>query len=271
MSAVGVQHGIHVHVNNRFRASTEAAYNFRIPPMAFGISGVSSYLLQLKQVITQNFIPNVQQGVSDTFQVKYNGTTSSFTLAEGNYAIDDLVSAINTGLATLNAALQLTYDYSFQRLTIAVPAGTTFSWVSTSTNSTLQSFTLRQGTDRFLNMIGFIQQKNFVYTGAVNVTASQPVNLVPTSFLNIQVNQNMQVTNSDTANPQTIASVPLDVNYGDVIIYEPQQPRTFMINAQVMESMQITVTDEYGIQIKVPETTGLFLSWTLLTNSITYE
>ena len=270
MSASGVPHGIHVHVNNRFRAATEDAYNFRIPPMAFGVSGVGSYLLQLKQVITQHFIPNVQEGISDTFTVKYNGATTSFTIASGNYVIDDLVSAINTGLATLNAALQLTYDYNFQRLVLAVPAGVTFSWISSSA-STIQDHTLGSGTDRFLNMIGFLPQKNVVYTGLVSVTGANAVNLVPTAFLNICVNQNMQVVNSDLQNPQTIASIPVEAAYGGLIIYEPQQPRTFMINSQVMESMAISVTDEYGNQIKVPPSTGLFLSWTLLTNSVTYE
>jgi hypothetical protein len=272
MSVVALPpHGIHVHLNNRWRSPNESAFQFRVPPLAFGINGVGSYLLQLKQVTTKNFIPNVQPNISDRYRVNVNGNESIFILAEGDYNIDALVDAMNASLATLNPGLQLSYDYDMKKLTINIPNGVTFSWSSPIQNTNPDAFYYPNPYDRFLAMIGFIKQKNIQYTGPTAITASYPVDLIASSEMNIHVQQNLNVVNTNNMNPQILACVPIEVPYGSVIAYEPIQPRTFTLNPQIIEYLEIGVCDEYGNRVNVPDSVGLQISFTLIPNSTSYE
>lgn len=264
-------HGTHVHLNNRWRNKSDSAYQFRLPPLAFGITGIGSYLLQVKSIITQNFVPNVQRDVSDQFAVTVNGTTTIIVLEEADYPIDDLVDALNTALAPIDPALQFTYDYLLKKLSLTIPAGLTFSFAMFNQQSQQDTYYYTNPYDRFIAMLGFSWERGKQYTGPYTLQASEPVNLIATSMLNIYVLQNLNVVNTMNTNPQTLATVPVQEPYGSVIGYEPVQPRTFVMNPQVIEYLEVAVCDEYGRSVKVPSNVGLHISFTLIPNSSTYE
>lgn len=263
-------HGTHVHINNRYRDPNDSCCCFRVPPLAFGLTlGVASYLMAIKQVSTQNFVRNVQTNISDRVMVNVNGTDTLIILESGHYNIDVLVSALNDALFPLNATLQLAYDYDLKKLTLNVPNGVTFRWQSYSTNDRFDY--QNNPIDRTLAMLGFDRQKNITYVGPTTVTASWEVNLIPTQNLHVCFQQNMGVVNSDGDNRQIIASIPCTGEFGSIIAYEPIQPMTFQLNPLVLETLDISVFDDYGNRVEIPDSIGLHINFTLITNSHTYE
>jgi hypothetical protein len=81
----------------------------------------------------------------------------------------------------------------------------------------------------------------------------------------------MNVISCAIANPQTLAEVPLEVDYGQVVFYEPIQERVFQMNPQELQNINISVTDEYGNQVSVPNNTPLRISMTLIATSKTFD
>ncbi len=257
-------HGDHVHVSNRFRNPNEPAFQFRVPSMSLGMSGVGSYLMQIKSVVMDHMMPNIQTGKNDVLSVTVNGVTTLIVLPSYEYNIDSLVTALNTALGGLAAGLLLTYDYDFKFLTLTVPAATTFRFNSPMVQGVdNERATLDSKYDRLLNMMGFYQKRNINYTGIVDVIG-ELVSLKGTTCYKICVNQSMGVVTGDPFNPQILCDVPVTVPYGETIGYEPIQPRTFTLNPNVMEYLAIDVRDDYGDRVKVPDKAFMELSFSMI-------
>jgi hypothetical protein len=264
-------HGIHVIVNNQYRSETESAYSFRFPPSVSFPANVGSYLMQLKKVTTHHFVPNIRRGLNDILSVEVDGVVTDLVIGEDNYNIDSLVTLINTFLASLKVGLAFVYDYDFYKLTLSVPAATTFKFVSPQRLLNTQFRADYQSPyDFLLAMLGYEDVANVLYAGATFIEASRAVNLIPASALYIYVNQDLQVISSDPANPQVIATVALDVPYGSIITYEPQQPRTYQVTPQNILNMLFQVIDNYGNPINVPKNVGLQMEFTLLPQTRIY-
>jgi hypothetical protein len=257
-------HGIHFHINNRFRQNNEGAWAFTVPARSIPIDS-GFYLMQIKQVVTENFIRTIQPGLNDVFAVLVNGTSYETLLPSRYYTVDTLVAALNTFLATINPALQLTYDYDFRLLSINIPVATSFAFVSPQLNISYQyrnDYPSRY--DRLLSMLGFLGQSNTVYTGATVISATNEINLKYTSSIRLVTNQHCNVVGTDDENQQVLISIPITVPFGETIAYEPAQPRTFAFNSNVFDSFRISVVDDYNNRLDVPEFVGLNISMTLL-------
>ncbi len=257
-------HGIHFHINNRFRQQNESAWNFSVPPSCLPIES-GFYLMQIKQVITENYIRNIQTGINDIFAVRVNGLFYETVLPSRYYTIDTLVTALNAFLATINVDLKLLYDYEFRYLSVSIPAATRFSFVSPQLNISYQFRNDYPGRyDRLLSMLGVLPQANTEYSGAVVVSATNEVNLKYTTSIRLITNQHCNVIGTDNENQQVLISIPVDVPFGELIAYEPIQPRTFAFNSNVFDSFRITVIDDFNNRLDAPEFVGLNISLTLL-------
>jgi len=267
-------HGIHVHVNNYSRQSSEAPFRFRMPPFLNPVPGIGTYLAQTKQFVSINLFPNIVQGVTDTYQVNVNGSSTIFVLSSNrNYNIIDLVAAINAGLATINVSLQLSYNSDSMQLTLAIPSGVSFQWVSPSSSTTITgaSAQITSKYDRLLSMLGFYTQKNTLFTGPLSLTANAPVNLLPTTTIKVVVNQDLQCSGTGNGNCQVLFQIPLDVAFGEVISYEPVQPRTFIINPISLEYLEVNVVDDYDMPLTVPDNIPMNFVFTMIPNTRVYD
>lgn len=263
-------HGLHIHVNNEFRHENEEAFNFRAPPMVSNTDS-GSYLLQLKQVITQNMFYNIEQGLSNILMFSIDSTETSAYIDPGNYTIETLVDAINAAFAATGENVLLEYDYDERKCKLNIGANIAFQWISPNVSKT-------QGTrysqyDRLISMLGFWENRNIAYSSPAGLvlTAYNPVNLVNRRCMNICLDRNLDVTGSNYTNPQILCTIPIVVPFGEPIFYEPIQPRTFLMSAHDMDSLQITVIDEYGVMIKSPEHTTLQISWTMIPQGRSYD
>jgi len=265
--------GTYVDINNRFRNINESAYNFRCPPLTQQFPGVGSFTVQVKRVITQNFIPTIQRGKTDSISITVGGTVHTIVLQEGNYSIDTLMAALNTAFQVYDAGLVFTYDYDFQKLTLAVPAAQTFSFNSPTVNGvTYDRPNLMSPYDRLLQMLGFFYVRNQVYTGVTSIVADRSVNLIPTNSMYIFINENLNVVSTMLNNPQNIATVPIGLfKFGETVNYETPDPRTFTMTPQMLTGMTISVVDDYGTPVNVPDSTLLDIGFLFITTSKSYD
>ena len=257
-------HGIHLHINNRFRNNNEDAWNFTVPNTSIQLDS-GFYLMQIKQVVTENFINTIQPGLNDVFAVVVNGQAYELLLPASYYDIESMVQGLNTFLATINVNLMLIYDYNTRKLSVSIPAATTFSFYSPLLKISYQYRNdYPSKYDRLLSMLGFIEQMNLTFSGASVLIANNPVNLKYTTSIRIVTNQHINVVGTDSENQQVLVTIPIVVGYGEVIDYEPVQPRTFAMSSYALDSFRISVIDDYNNKISVPEYTGLSISLTLL-------
>ena len=257
-------HGIHFHINNRFRQNNENAWSFALPSTAIPIDS-GFYLMQVKQVITENFIRNIQRGLNDVFAVQVNGVTYELLIPSRNYNIDTLMAALNAFLSTINSNLQFSFDYDLKVLSIDIPSGVTFSFLSPSLNISYQYRNdYPSKYDRLLSMLGFLSQQNTQFVGPTIIEAVNEVNLKYTTSIRLVTNQHCNVVGTDNENQQVIISIPVDVPFGEIIAYEPVQPRTFAFSSNVFDSFRLSVIDDFNNRLDVPEYVGLNISLTLL-------
>lgn len=254
-------HGTHVYINNRFRdPSSPGAYSFRVPQFSNINPNVRSYLAVVKSVVTKNNINTITAGQNDAIQYKINGLLYEVILGQGVYTIDSLLAALNVAIQAVNPGFVWSYDTIARRVSLVVPAATTFSFVrpvlgSASYISDRQDWSSKH--DRFLNMIGMIKNATSTYTGATTIVAQDPADISGTNWMDVNFDFNLNVMHSNPNNPQTFTSVPVDVPFGQTIVFEPPTPRTFVISPAILEYVYIFVTDEWGKPVVVPDNTPL--------------
>lgn len=267
--------GTYVDINNRFRSINESAYHFRCPPLTQLLSGTGSFTVQVKRVVTQNFIPTIQKGKTDTMSVTMGGTVHIIVLQEGHYTIDTLITALNAAFTSAygGAGFLFTYDYTLQILTLTVPA-TTFSFNSPALFGVdYDQPNLMSPYDRLLQMLGFFYVKNQPFTGPTTIVGDRSVNLIPTNSLYISMeNENLNVISTMANNPQNIATVPIgSYDYGETVSYETPDPRTFTMTPQMLMNMAVSVLDDYGTQVNVPDSTLLDIGFLFIPTSKSYD
>jgi hypothetical protein len=112
--------------------------------------------------------------------------------------------------------------------------------------------------------MGFLPQVGIAYTGAIAVNAVFPMNLKPTKVVDLNVSFNLNVLHSDPKNWQTMAQIPITASFGDTQVYIPSQPPTFPVHAFDLQNMEITLTDEFGAFIEIPDNCSLLIHLVLL-------
>lgn len=252
-------HGIHVYINNRFREYNAPSTRFRVPTFN-GTGRDGSFLVQVRKVIIDNYVPNItDQCNTVTFSI--NGVLYTIVLQTGNYSVDRLVAAFNTEFtARFGTSLVMVFDSATYSLVMNVPAGCVFIWVKTMVSglTTQARWDLQVPQDRLLSMMGFLPQAGISYTNTTLV-ATYPLNLKPTKAIDINVSFNLKVLHSDPKNWQTMVQVPILVNYGETQVYMPNAPPTFPVEAFNLENMLITMTDEFGQLLSLPDNASMLM------------
>jgi len=251
-------HGVHVYINNRFRdPPSQPPFKFRCPQFAQPNNDQGYYLAAVKKVVTENLIYTVTQGQNDILCWNNDGTEFIYEVPEGNYTIDSLLTLLNTVLVPYN--VNMVYDGDTRKIAATKTGVNVFFLEDPSSIRTFARSNLVQRCTRFLNNLGFYNEALAAQFFTGTVIATDPVNLNRTGVLFVNVYNNINVMHSDPQNPQTIISVPVDVGYGEKIVYAPATPPTFVMQPNALESLSIYVTDEWGQEVQVPDNTGLMI------------
>lgn len=251
-------HGTHVYINNRFRDPlSQPAYKFRCPQFAQPNNDQGSYLCVVKQVMTENFIYTVCENQNDILCWVNDGQEYIYTVPQENYTVDSLITLLNTVLSPYNVVLS--YDSDLRKISVTKTGVNVFKLISPDQIQETQAVSFTKRGNRFLRMLGLYEEASQGNVLSGVFTANNPVHLNRTSALFINIYNQINVMHSDIRNPQSIVAVPLDVGYGEKVIYTPATPPTFQIQPNALESLGIYVTDEWGEEVQVPDNTGLLI------------
>lgn len=146
-----------------------------------------------KVIVKQATIPYTFQQVNNNFNkfsyVLTRGATTypqrTFTIPNGNYNINSLMSAVKTAWAkdvyTMIPSYTPNFTFTYDRDNMFV----TFGFVADGTNTT---FTIKPLKDQVSTMLGVVTDTSFSNAGAIVLTASstQPVNVSPITSIYIR-------------------------------------------------------------------------------------
>jgi hypothetical protein len=243
--------GLHAHISNRFlpTGSVQDMLNFRVPSFASIPNDTKTLRGFVHNVVFRNFIPTIRAGINDHFNFTVNNTIYDATFSPGVYSIITLAESLETELQSADPGFTVTYDDDQKLLNIVVPFGVTFTInYETKINNYFNIQQVDAGY-RFLEMCGLLRNTNIPY-GAGTVVGAEPYNLITADFMKINLdNLNLNVMNTNPRNPQTIATLFLDTDYGQFITYETMFPNAFEMSPHDIENLYISCTDQYGDRI----------------------
>jgi len=254
--------------------NARARPQFQSNPLAFNISMSNNsqamregagYRVVLRNIQFQNNIPNINS-YNNSFAFYFNGTLYTSVLAVENYTITTLLSSMNTVLNGVNAGLGVTYDTNAKLMTLNIPANSTFRWYRGVVSSSIPDNRLYKTApyDRFLALIGFIDLARTgittTTTSASSITGTSLVNLFGTTFVDFTVNCQLNCIHMQPFSNQILARVPVLVDYGQVVRYEPAFPISFNLEFSSISTLQLSCYDEWGNMITdVPFDTSMEL------------
>ena len=257
--------GTFIYINNRDRINVEeSAFDFSVPNLEFGSTDIRTMQCVVKQVIVRNFIPNVQTGISDSLIVTINTVDYELVIAEGYYDALTLATTLDTFLKAINAGFACGYDSSQYKMLITVPAGQTIVIKRPQVYPNYfdqEKLSMPSKYDRFLEMVGLYPNAKAAtsYTNTSFVGGS-PVNLGGTGFIDVNIRAGIDVMHSSGRSFDTIVRIPMDVQYGMDKHYEPGESACFAMDMNYLRNLRITLTDEWGNKMSVPQTTMFSLS-----------
>ena len=245
-------------VNGRSRPffqSNPFAFNIYMSNGNIALKEGQAYRVVLRNIQFQNLIPNINS-YNNSFSFIFNGTTYTFILAISNYTVTSFLTAINTALAGVNAGLQIAYDTNAKLITLFIPASSTFQWnrgtVTTSIVDNRQY--LQAPYDRFLALIGFIDNARAgtinTTTTASSIVGTSPLNLYGTSWIDVTLNTQLNCVHMQPLGRQILVRIPVLVDYGQIIRFDPTYAISFTMDYSALGSMQMTCYDEWGSMIK---------------------
>lgn len=256
--------GTFVFINNRDRINiNESAFDFSVPNLDFSSNDIRTYNCVVKQAIVRNLIPNVQLGKSDAFAVEINGVAvNELQVLPGNYNALVLASTLQTYLRTFDVGFSVGYDTDLLKLYITVPAGKTLKIKRPQVFTNYweqQKLTYPSKYDRFLELCGLVDNADILYQPGV-FYGINPVLLGGTAFVDINIRAGLDVMHTCGMNMDTIVRVPMDVPYGEEKHYEPGLSACFGLDMNYLRNLRITVVDEWGQMMDVPDNTLVSLS-----------
>lgn len=257
--------GTFIFINNRDRQNIdEPAFDFTVPNLDFNSNDVRTYNCVVKQVIVRNMIPNVQSGVSDSFAVEVLGVQAELLILPGQYNILTLADTVQTFLTTnFGGGWTVVYDSDLFKILITVPVGQTLKILRPQVFNNYweqNKLTYPSKYDRFLEILGLVDNANIVYTSGAHYGAN-PVQVNGTAYVDVNIRAGLDVMHSCGMQMDTIVRVPMDVPFGEEKHYEPGLSACFGIDANYLRNLRITLVDEWGNKMPdVPDNTLVSVS-----------
>lgn len=265
--------GYPLYISNKYRnAALEKPFDFYAPDVS-SLAGLGrTYQLCLQSCTFTNNFNTVSRDRNDLFLFTVDGTRYSVVIEDGYYDIYTFMDVINAALGTAIppvAGLEVSYDDVERKLIWNVPAGCTFMLlresVSNRTGIPVESYLYPARDDRFLELCGSLQEANVGYVGPTTIVGSSPVNLYGTRLLHINLATELGVLTPSYTRAQTIASVPVTVNRGEVEYWQASHLIGHPINGEQLQNLRIFAHDEWEhIVDDVPPNTLFHLTFLLV-------
>lgn len=242
--------GYPLYISNKYRnTSNDLPFDF-IAPDVSGILGLGrQYTITLLSTTFTNNFNVVVEDKNDQFIFMVNNVKFTNTIEAGYYDIYTFLDEINAALTNAFVGLVATYDDVDRSIVWTVPAECTFmlvrEYISSRGGINVDSYLYPARDDRFLELCGALQQGNVAYAGPTTFESGSPVNLYGTRLIHINLGTELGVLTPTFTRTQTIASVPVTVERGQVEYWQSSHLIGHKINGEQLQNLRIYATDEW--------------------------
>lgn len=252
------------------------SYDFLLSDVTANFSTGSSFIGKVVHVQVENFATTIIQGQNDTFTYKISNPNVNpvqtfiitVTFTPGVYPI--------SGTNSILARIQEVQDTS-------VVGANRIQWNFNTTTKRVELVNQSQGVNWFiqidktidprfpyqdsnsqLRMIDMLGLDNFVTPlrstpgphNFVNV-ASGIVDISASAYMDIAFNLSSSTLSTANLNRMIVSRVPIDVPYGEVVSFQENHPLEFLINTQQMNSLRVTLYNQWNQFYVLPDNANL--------------
>jgi hypothetical protein len=257
------QFGQEFYINSRECSGTPSQFQvtrqlFRRPDTLYNVC--------LTQVVIPNLIPTIRSGQNDTFQyelvvsnVTFTGTVS---IQEGYYAPSQLASALQTGLQAIDAQFQVAWDATTSKFLLATGAGKSIRFPIRLPASREQPYYSPE--EVFLETVGWKDWSISAQLGDGQFKSASAARIGGSFTIDMLCNFNTDGI-STNGRSRMLARIPVNADYGNVIVWEPQLTDTGMVQveAQLLNNFAATLLDEWGNILKLPNNAHVSIKFKL--------
>lgn len=247
------------------------SYDFLLSDVTANFSSGSSFIGKVVHVQVENFATTIIQGQNDQFSFKISNGTQTWVVnvvfSQGVYPI--------SGTNSLLSRIQEVQD--------SVVGGNRISWTFNTTSKRVELVNQNQGANWFiqidktidarfpfqdansqLRMIDMLGLDNFVTPlrstpgphNFVNI-GSGIVDISASAYMDIAFNLSSSTLSTANLNRMIVSRVPIDVPYGEVVSFQENHPLEFLINTQQMNSLRVTLYNQWNQFYVLPDNANL--------------
>lgn len=244
--------GYPLYISNKYRNTlNEQPFDFYIPDVSGAVGIDRHFMISLVSCTLTNNFNTVSENRNDIFKFRVNGTTYTNQIQSGYYDAYTFVDEINAALAVPGIpGLSVTYDDIQRTLVWTIPAAVTNfmlirELVSYRSGIPVDSYLYPARDDRFLELCGCLLEGNRVFVGPTTFVGSSPINLYGTRLIHINLGTELGILTPTYTRAQTIASIPITVNRGEVEYWQASNLIGHPISGDQLQNLRIYAHDEW--------------------------
>lgn len=249
------------------------SYDFLLSDVTANFSSGSSFIGKVVHVQVENFATTIIQGQNDTFSYKISNANAvqtwivTVTFSPGVYPISgtnsllERIQQVQDSIVGANR-IQWNFNTTTKRVEL-VNQSQGVNWFIQIDKSIDPRFPFQDANSQ-LRMIDMLGLDNFVtpFTSTpgphnfVNV-ASGIVDISASAYMDIAFNLSSSTLSTANLNRMIVSRVPIDVPYGEVVSFQENHPLEFLINTQQMNSLRITLYNQWNQFYVLPDNANL--------------
>ena len=199
-------------------------------------------LIEVYSVEIPNCVYPIRDNYNNTFKfTDTSATLRTFTIDEGSYTIDNLLSTLKGAMDGYGGTYNLTYSSITYKITISETSNTNFSLSVSDKNNTLWKLLGFNGTT---DLTG-----TYTYTATSVFNISQEPSYIYLKSSLIHSSKDKIIT-ANKLNKKSYVSclckIPLEVPFGEMIVFRPYVPLRFSVEERSLSNMRFWLEDNNG-------------------------
>lgn len=259
-----------LYISNKDRVQG-LSYDFLLSDVAAIYGGSSTFRAKVVQVEFENFATTIIQNQNEIFQytltndiLTYNITIQFPVGVLPITGTNSILSTIQTQQDAQSAPGLLTWSYDTDTRKIRLTTATANYYI-TMNKPINPVYPFQQGSSQ-LRHVESLGLDNFAVPlsstkgpiGTISIGGGQ-VDISTSAIMDIAVNLPNQTLSTSNLNRMIIARVPVNVTYGDIVVFQPLHPLEFMIDTHQMNNLRITLFNQWNQYYVLPESANFSL------------
>jgi len=259
-----------LYISNKDRIQGKS-YDFLLSDVSGSYTTSSTFIAKVVQVDFENFAYTIIQGQNDTFLYYLRAPggiqyTINVTIPQGVYPIigtGGLLEYIQSKQNTIAPANVITWNYDSVSKKIFLKVNVANYYINIpKTIDPAFPFQESNSQLRLIDAFGvnnFSGEKTSTQNAPINTTiyGETTVDISTSAFMDIALSLPSSTLSTANLNRMVVARVPVGVPYGDVVSFMENHPLEFLLNTQQMNSMRITLYNQWNQFYVLPDNANL--------------